>query len=73
MNDRYVEVLIERTTDVKSTDWEECHLCRRPFLLPLSVEMNQVHYDNIDNLERIQFIVGDTGKRKWEYTSRSWK
>ena len=25
MNERYVEVLIERTTDVKSTDREECH------------------------------------------------
>lgn len=31
-----------------------------------SVEMNQVHYDNRDNLERIQFIVLDAGKVKWE-------
>jgi len=28
--------------------------------------MDQVHYDNRDNLERIQFIVRDAGKVKWE-------
>ena len=30
-----------------------------------SIEMDQIHYDNRDNLERIQFIVGDAGKLKW--------
>ena len=29
-----------------------------------SIEMDQVHYDNRDNLERIQFIVLDAGKVK---------
>ncbi len=31
-----------------------------------SIEMDQVHYDNRDNLERIQFIIWDAGKVKWE-------
>jgi hypothetical protein len=30
-----------------------------------SIEMDQIHYDNRDNLERIQFIVWDAGKLKW--------
>ncbi len=29
-----------------------------------SIEMDQVHYDNRDNLERIQFVVWDAGKVK---------
>ena len=33
MNERYVGVLIERTTDVKSTDREECHHAYLPFCL----------------------------------------
>jgi hypothetical protein len=31
-----------------------------------SIEMDQVHYDNRDNLERLRFIVRDAGKAKWE-------
>ncbi len=59
MNERYVWVLIERTTDVKSTDREESHLCQQsiPPTAP-SVEMNQAHYDNMDNFERIQLSLG---------------
>ena len=29
-----------------------------------SIEMDQVHYDNRDNLERIQFVVWDAGNVK---------
>ena len=29
------------------------------------IEIDQVHDDNRDNLERIQFIVWDAGKLKW--------
>jgi len=31
-----------------------------------SIEMDQVHYDNRDNLERIRYIVRKAGKVKWE-------
>ena len=30
------------------------------------VEMLQVHYDNRDNLERLQYLVWDAGKVRWE-------
>ena len=32
----------------------------------LSVEINQTYYDNRDNLKRLQFIIWDTSKVKWE-------
>ncbi len=36
------------------------------FVLSLVNRNDQVHYDNKDNLERIQFAVWDAGKVKWE-------
>jgi hypothetical protein len=30
------------------------------------IEIDQVHDDNRDNLERIQFVFWDAGKLKWE-------
>jgi hypothetical protein len=61
--DRYPEVAVKHLLY-----FIECKIEGEKFLLNFynTVELSDPHFDNIDNLEHIRFLIRKAGKVKWE-------
>ena len=63
--------IMDRYPDIPVEDllyFIECKIEAEKFLLDFynTVELSDPHFDNIDNLEHIRFLIRKAGKVKWE-------